>query len=84
MCSSDLAEIRGAYQSKVAQYHPDKLEKLNENLRRLAENEVRAIDSAYLKLIENLDVVRAHEPAVSSTGLMLVMRNLYGRVRSNW
>jgi hypothetical protein len=82
---ASLAEIRGAYQTKVAQYHPDKLEKLNENLRRLAENEVRAIDTAYLKLIENLDVVQAqHEHAVSSSGLMLVMRNLYGRVRSNW
>jgi hypothetical protein len=83
--NASLAEIRGAYQIKVAQYHPDKLEKLNENLRRLAENEVRAIDTAYLKLIENLDVVQGQdEHAVSSTGLMLVMRNLYGRVRSNW
>ncbi len=82
---ASLAEIRGAYQTKVAQYHPDKLEKLNENLRRLAENEVRAIDMAYLKLIENLDVVQGQaEQAVSSSGLMLVMRNLYGRVRSNW
>jgi hypothetical protein len=82
---ASLSEIRGAYQTKVAQYHPDKLEKLNENLRRLAENEVRSIDTAYLKLIENLDVVQGQaERAVSSSGLMLVMRNLYGRVRSNW
>jgi hypothetical protein len=82
---ASLSEVRGAYQTKVAQYHPDKLEKLNANLRRLAENEVRAIDTAYLKLIENLDVVQGqHEHAVSSSGLMLVMRNLYGRVRSNW
>jgi hypothetical protein len=82
---ASLAEIRGAYQTKVAQYHPDKLEKLNENLRRLAENEVRAIDTAYLKLIENLDVAQGQvEDVVSRSGLMLLMRNLYGRVRSNW
>jgi hypothetical protein len=83
---ASLAEIRGAYQTKVAQYHPDKLEKLNENLRRLAENEVRAIDTAYLKLIDNLDVVQgqAEEIVLRNGGLMLVMRNLYGRVRSNW
>jgi hypothetical protein len=53
---ASLLEIRTAYQSKVAQYHPDKLAKLNENLRKLADNEVRAIDGAYMKLIESLDV----------------------------
>jgi DnaJ domain len=53
---ASLMEIRTAYQSKVAQYHPDKLAQLNENLRKLAENEVRSIDGAYMKLIESLDV----------------------------
>jgi DnaJ domain/OpgC protein len=83
---ASLSEIRGAYQTKVAQYHPDKLATLNTNLRKLAENEVRSIDTAYLKLIENLDIAEQPEPARtgSSTGLMLVMRNLYGRVRSQW
>jgi hypothetical protein len=83
---ASLSEIRGAYQAKVAQYHPDKLATLNTNLRKLAENEVRSIDTAYLKLIENLDVAEQPQAvrASSSSGLMLVMRNLYGRVRSNW
>jgi hypothetical protein len=81
---ASLSEIRGAYQAKVAQYHPDKLAQLNENLRRLAENEVRAIDGAYSRLIENLDVVVREQSTGSGSGLMLAMRKMYGRVRSNW
>jgi hypothetical protein len=81
---ASLSEIRGAYQAKVAQYHPDKLAQLNENLRKLAENEVRAIDGAYSRLIENLDVVVHQQTTDSGTGLMLAFRKMYGRVRSNW
>ena len=81
---ASLSEIRGAYQAKVAQYHPDRLAQLNENLRRLAENEVRAIDSAYSRLIENLDVVVREQNTDSSSGLVLAVRKMYGRVRSNW
>jgi hypothetical protein len=92
---ASLAEIRGAYQSKVAQYHPDKLAKLNENLRKLADNEVRAIDVAYMKLIESLDVsssqqasslqaAKQQRPSDPDSGMMGQMRKMFRRVRSNW
>jgi hypothetical protein len=83
---ASLSEIRGAYQSKVAQYHPDKLAQLNGNLRKLAENEVRAIDGAYSRLMENLDVALREpvEAAGPSNTLVLAVRKMYGRVRSNW
>ena len=77
-------EVRLAYLHRIAQYHPDRLAQLNENLRRLAENEVRAIDSAYSRLIENLDVVVREQNTDSSSGLVLAVRKIYGRVRSNW
>jgi hypothetical protein len=93
---ASLLEIRTAYQSKVAQYHPDKLAKLNENLRKLADNEVRAIDSAYMQLIESLDVSGGQEhrlsdvrssnvrPSSVDSGLMGAARKMFRRVRSQW
>jgi hypothetical protein len=88
---ASLVEIRTAYQFKVAQYHPDKLAKLNENLRKLADNEVRSIDSAYMQLIESLDVSGGPDQRLSDvrsanldSGLMGAARKMFRRVRSQW
>ena len=44
-CSSD--EIRQAYRSLVAQYHPDKVNHLGPKLKQLAEDEMKRINEAY-------------------------------------
>ncbi len=44
---ADQTEIRQAYRRLAAQYHPDKVAHLGEDLRRLAEKKFKAIQAAY-------------------------------------
>ncbi|MHB8884342.1 MAG: J domain-containing protein [Methylovirgula sp.] len=45
--SAPMAEIKAAYRAKISGYHPDKVASLAEELRELAEERSKAINSAY-------------------------------------
>ena len=45
--SASLDEIRAAYKSQIRQYHPDRVSNLGEELKELAEQKSKAINSAY-------------------------------------
>lgn len=45
--SADVAEIERAYRVKMSQYHPDKVEQLGDDIKRLAEAKSKEINAAY-------------------------------------
>lgn len=45
--SASLEEIEHAYRLQISQYHPDKVAKLGEDIRRLAEARSKEINGAY-------------------------------------
>lgn len=45
--STSLEDIEHAYRLQIAQYHPDKVAKLGEDIRRLAEARSKEINGAY-------------------------------------
>jgi len=45
--SADRQELERAYRFNVSQYHPDKVARLGEDIRRLAEERSKAINAAY-------------------------------------
>lgn len=45
--SASMAEIDHAYRVQISQYHPDKVAKLGEDIRRLAEARSKEINAAY-------------------------------------
>lgn len=44
------AEIRSAYQSKIREYHPDRIAEMGVELRELAEKRTKEINAAYAQL----------------------------------
>lgn len=44
---ADFAEIRKAYRQRVAEYHPDKVNHLGEELKEFAERKIKAINEAF-------------------------------------
>jgi DnaJ-domain-containing protein 1 len=44
---ASIDEIRGAYRKKMMQYHPDRVEALGPEFKRLAESRTREINQAY-------------------------------------
>ena len=51
----DKSKLKSAYKRKMAEYHPDKVYKLGEKLRKVAENESKAINEAYAILRKRLE-----------------------------
>ncbi|MCW0200248.1 MAG: DnaJ domain-containing protein [Rhodanobacter thiooxydans] len=45
--SASLGDIERAYRQQISQYHPDKVARLGEDLRQLAERRSREINAAY-------------------------------------
>lgn len=45
--SADQQELERAYRFNIGQYHPDKVARLGEDIRRLAEERSKAINAAY-------------------------------------
>ncbi|MBU0985845.1 MAG: DnaJ domain-containing protein, partial [Proteobacteria bacterium] len=48
--NASAAEIKKAYRELAGKYHPDKVQHLGEEFRKLAENRFKEIEAAYRKL----------------------------------
>lgn len=49
-------EIKAAYKIRIAEYHPDKVQKLGDKIKKVAEIEAKKINAAYLKLKKEYDL----------------------------
>ena len=51
-----LTDIKKAYQIKIKEYHPDKVDSMGEDLKKLAEEETKKINEAYSYFLKKYKV----------------------------
>lgn len=54
--SASEAEIEAAYRKLMAQYHPDRVSQLGDDMRSMAETKAREIDKAYAEVMHAIRV----------------------------